>query len=827
LHYRLAPRGEEWANPAAGLANWNVAAGAPAAIALPVLPSPGPASAALRIAGGETARSRYVTLELSAEGASGMMLSNSEYFMDGFEEPYADKKLWALEPGDGPRRVWARFKSPDGEWSEPVSAQVNLDEQPPIGALTVAPDPRIIASAPLTGHALPAVGQQTGLEGAPRYGPLGRNLLVNPSFEAWAGGIPAGWESQLHKLADPMYNASQEARHGRLSLYSLSAQVGAELEQRVSLKPATRYTLSALLKGSEGAISVEEQETQEGKSVSLRTHAPALPPGAGWREVRLTFDTDPRTTDAVIALRGKPMLWDSLSLTEGARPGLYRQEGLVVEGPTANHIPNSSAELDAGGWSGINARVDLESSRDYARYGGHSLLVRKQTNGTASTFAAARLRPGATYTYSVFARLDSGGPITSALLRGWMYEGAEQPSEVDLTTMTEANRPPMRWAPAGGGWWRGRYTFIATKDKGLYGVLSSEQLGLDTVYYLDGAQLEPGAFPSSYADGGLGPGYAWTGQPYASPSTREGVRLAYGKTEGAQGAVHFWARPQGWAVDSPLLSVGDVQLRVRGGQLQLLKGERPLAAAAWRGGDARAYAVVWADGEIALFQDGRFAGKGTATPPAEGSELRIGPGKDALGPNAMVGDVSLWRQALGATELAELAKSGALAPGRDRVNTSLVRVATGATDITEGEIRTEWSTDGKVWRSWDEPDGERPWDFGPTEGPKQVWVRYTDEAGNSSVYSEQVILDRTAPRLVNAGAAPGGVVTLRFSEPVQAGTLDNLAVTAAGLAVPGRWEYTEGALIARFVPAQPPQAPVQLSMGKGVLDLAGNGLTTR
>ncbi|MEJ7655302.1 MAG: C39 family peptidase, partial [Chloroflexia bacterium] len=155
----------------------------------------------VRIDGEGTSLSRFVKLQLSATEApnnpTGMMISNSAHFTDAFEEPFAPEKEWTLTPGDGPQTVYVRFKNSSGAWSEVGTAGIDLQERPPVGSVTVAPDPQLLLSARLSGNALPSLGPQPKTTGQPLYRPLGPNLLANSSFESWAGGIPASWDSEL------------------------------------------------------------------------------------------------------------------------------------------------------------------------------------------------------------------------------------------------------------------------------------------------------------------------------------------------------------------------------------------------------------------------------------------------------------------------------------------------------------------------------------------------------------------------------------------------------------------------------------------------------
>ncbi|MCS7018649.1 MAG: hypothetical protein RMJ87_00915 [Cytophagales bacterium] len=80
---------------------------------------------------------RLVTLEMHADEAKYMMISNVSTFKDARWQMYRTTlPNWKLEPGDGLRRVYVKFRDEAGNESAPVWADIVVDAIPPL-------DPRI------------------------------------------------------------------------------------------------------------------------------------------------------------------------------------------------------------------------------------------------------------------------------------------------------------------------------------------------------------------------------------------------------------------------------------------------------------------------------------------------------------------------------------------------------------------------------------------------------------------------------------------------------------------------------------------------------------
>lgn len=796
-------------------------------------PTNPPVNAFVTVTPRDVALTRYVTLSLGAtaprDRVVGMMVSNNSLFTDAFEEPFAATKQWALSAGDGPKSVYVRFKNSSGAWSRPAKAEVRLEEQPPVGSVVAAPDPRLVAALPLVGSPIATVGPQPRAGARLSYRPLGPNLLHNSSFELWAGGVPEGWSSPLGARAYASFEPVANALSGATALQSAAAGREAELAQRVVVMPDTSYVLSGWVRGSVASVVVEQLESQGVSSRSLSVHKRGSSAGGEWRRVELRFRTASNATDVLVGLSGAGSEFDAFQLEPGTRPTTYQPDGLLVEAAAVNHIANPSVENGVGRWSGLNSWVSVVDSRDYARFGSKALLVRKQKAGAAATVYPAALRVGQTYTFSAYVRLDSGAAVSNDGMRGWLYEGVKNVSEVITSRVLDSNRPLMTWQPVGGGWYRGSFTFTATAPNGVYGLVSTSQLGVGDVYYMDGAQLESGVRASSFVSGDMGPGYAWSSAPHRSVSTRSAVSLIGAQTTGTAGSLIFRARPYRAAErGAVLLTLGDVRVLTTGPRLSVLAGGRSIASAYWNGASADQFAVTWTGRSVSVYRNGRRVGSANAPGPRAGSTLSIGRDDVGSSPNAVLGDVSLWNTSLTPAALTGLAGRVQLDPGRSFVTTARTTVAVGAWDPTDKGVRAEWSLDGVSWQPWDQARGTLPWDLGAEDGRKTVWVRYLDRAGNWMEYTDSVTLDRTRPQVLGSGVLPGGELELRVSEPISAAALAAVAnITDARGVATGRWAAGARPNTLVFTPSRRLEGNVQIRVSRALRDAAGNALRAR
>jgi hypothetical protein len=161
-----------------------------------------------------------------------------------------------------------------------------------------------------------------------------------------------------------------------------------------------------------------------------------------------------------------------------------------------------------------------------------------------------------------------------------------------------------------------------------------------------------------------------------------------------------------------------------------------------------------------------------------------------------------------------------------------------AQDSLSGVDAMQLSTDGTTWASWQQYAPTMLWTFPSGDGPRQLWVRVRDRAGNTStVATAQTILDTVAPTVVSvsppAGATVGSLrplVRVTFSKAMVATWWTSGGMTlhplAGGPDVPGTYTYDDAARTGSFVPGVDLVAGTIYQAQLATLyDLAGNRLT--
>jgi hypothetical protein len=99
-----------------------------------ILDTQGPLRSKVTINLGEeftTDKNSKVKLKIFSVGATHMMISNKKDLSDANWIPYKDNMEWILEPGDGERSVYAKFKDNANNISDVVSDDIVVDATPP------------------------------------------------------------------------------------------------------------------------------------------------------------------------------------------------------------------------------------------------------------------------------------------------------------------------------------------------------------------------------------------------------------------------------------------------------------------------------------------------------------------------------------------------------------------------------------------------------------------------------------------------------------------------------------------------------------------------
>ena len=154
------------------------------------------------------------------------------------------------------------------------------------------------------------------------------------------------------------------------------------------------------------------------------------------------------------------------------------------------------------------------------------------SSGTANY--AISIDPNSTATHTLSAYVYNG---TSGSIGG----------TVDSTVanlITEGTTQTTTYTDTGGGWWRLSYTDTSVTDAANNWGIAVQN---GKTIYLDGVQLEALAYSTTFADGSLGTGYAWTGTANNSTSTRTVTNTQYATSSNLNanpGSISFWAKPQ-------------------------------------------------------------------------------------------------------------------------------------------------------------------------------------------------------------------------------------------------------------------------------------------
>lgn len=105
-----------------------------------IQPSP-PTGSIIINNGAETANNVSVLLTLKAPGATSMAISNDSDFSGTIFEEYKETRSWNIEPGEGAKTVYAKFRNTEGNTSELVSDSIMFLNIPSEPAPSPSPEP--------------------------------------------------------------------------------------------------------------------------------------------------------------------------------------------------------------------------------------------------------------------------------------------------------------------------------------------------------------------------------------------------------------------------------------------------------------------------------------------------------------------------------------------------------------------------------------------------------------------------------------------------------------------------------------------------------------
>lgn len=225
---------------------------------------------------------------------------------------------------------------------------------------------------------------------------------------------------------------------------------------------------------------------------------------------------------------GVPTATGSGALRYASGPFPTTQAFFVEEG-TTNLCTNPSFETGTAGWTAANASL--------AQSAAWAAPLPWGTNTTAGTRCGALTATGAN------AEADYAITLTAAAysLSAWLSQATGGSRTAQMTYNGALVGSPVT-VPSG----------VATRvtAPNITGVASAANAGVrwtnsqaGDVLLLDAVQVEQKAYATSYTDGSLGPGYAWTGTAHASASTRSVASVALasaGRIASPRGSVALW-----------------------------------------------------------------------------------------------------------------------------------------------------------------------------------------------------------------------------------------------------------------------------------------------
>jgi hypothetical protein len=174
--------------------------------------------------------------------------------------------------------------------------------------------------------------------------------------------------------------------------------------------------------------------------------------------------------------------------------------------------------------------------------------------------------------------------------------------------------------------------------------------------------------------------------------------------------------------------------------------------------------------------------------------------------------------------------------GAPATNDATVTATVVATDVLSGVGEMQLSGDGVTWSAWQPYAPTVPWTFSSGDGPKELWVRVRDLAGNVSAAAHATIFLITIPPVVIArDPDPSSPITstlptirITFSEPIRVSSWTNyglLLQDASGTLIYGTYGWDPTTNTGSFTPGSTLVAGASYTVSLGsVVDEAGNPL---
>lgn len=374
------------------------------------------------------------------------------------------------------------------------------------------------------------------------YEPAGTNVVPNPSFEVDTSGwsiIGAG-VTFVRSTSDSVFGTAMAT----ITTTTGAGQEGVHSGNSQTAAPGEVWTASAWLRVPTGAARLVLRAV-DAAGVQLAAFATSAS-GTAWQRlqastampastafVRVEVDDNFSTTASTIHIDGVQLERGSTatSYIDGSLGTGYAWTGTAhaststraantvartaTDVATTNLIPDPSFVNGVGfgvpGWTASNGGT-FSHERTGGRVGETCMRLNTGTStAVGGGYFERAVTPGETYSGGVWLRTLDGSNRSFEVRISYRDAansviGSEYRSLVTITGEWQRyTSPTTAAAPAGT---TKVWLLIQNNAGGNYDVL------------VDGAQLEAGSVATSYADGSLGTGFAWTGTAHASTSTR-------------------------------------------------------------------------------------------------------------------------------------------------------------------------------------------------------------------------------------------------------------------------------------------------------------------
>jgi len=270
------------------------------------------------------------------------------------------------------------------------------------------------------------------------------NLLKNPGFETWSGGLPVNWTTYSSNTtlakATTVHSGSYSAKLSTTSKTAVASGANDGSTPNVSSTQAgVAYTASCWTRVSQ-AITVKIQlheVSQTGASVDpavVTSLAPATT--SKWYQFQVRF-TATRNGDKL------PLSVYSANLVSGGATFLLDDCSLTAADTTAPTTPGSLVVSPA---SPTRDNLSWTAATDNIGVSGYNILRNGiqigSTSATTTAFSDTKAMPGSTYTYQVIA-FDAAGNKSPAASATIALKPAA-PTSLTIPTPTNTN-PSLTW----------------------------------------------------------------------------------------------------------------------------------------------------------------------------------------------------------------------------------------------------------------------------------------------------------------------------------------------------------------------------------------------